>query len=127
VHPVQETLRGPQTAHDQWHKTNAPASMPDYYARPSAGPKRRHTSLRVTGHRIEKKRLPVNTNIGIFLKNFFRRFSSTNGTKSTNIFYPQINNCTFQEFSMWKLRKIRVLLMAFSLYLSLLFEQSSVK
>jgi len=28
---------------------------------------------------------------------------------------------------MWKLRKIRVLLMAFYLYLSLLFEQSSVK
>jgi len=28
---------------------------------------------------------------------------------------------------MWKLRKIRVLLMAFYLYLSLLFEQGSVK
>jgi len=38
-----------------------------------------------------------------------------------------MKNGTFQEFSMWKLRKIRVLLMAFYLYLSLLFEQSSVK
>jgi len=36
-------------------------------------------------------------------------------------------SCTFQEFTMWKLRKIRVFLMAFYLYLSLLFEQNSIK
>jgi len=40
--------------------------IPENDARPSAGPKKRHTSLRATGHRIEKNRLPVKTNITIF-------------------------------------------------------------